>query len=120
VIKKLTAQQLDDINRWTSYGDELEERVRNGIAALDGNEVPSVRDYRLRCRECPRCWYLRGPSISGQAFTDYKCRLCEQTKSHENTSTPSYCPECCDKFALCGACGGTLDCKRRRMKGARK
>lgn len=119
-VKELTPKQLDNVNRYTSYGDELEARIRNGIAALDGNELPKVRAYRLEHRECPRCWYLRGPRISGQAFTAYKCWLCAETKEHPNTSTPRYCPNCCDEFQLCGSCGGTIDCKKRRARGARK
>lgn len=75
-------------------------------------EQDTKREQRLAAQECKLCFYLRG-RMAGQAFTDYQCRYCKETKSHPNTAVPNFCPECAKTLSICVDCGADLDFTER-------
>lgn len=82
--------------------DALQKNLKN-------YETDKHKDRRLARQECRYCFHLRGGRISGQAFTDYTCRHCGETKMHPNTGTPRICPECAKAFKMCSCCGAPID-----------
>ena len=46
--------------------------------------------------------------ISGQMFTEYKCKICKKLKHYHNTNTPMICLSCAEKHNLCQKCGNSI------------
>lgn len=57
---------------------------------------------------CYDCVVKRAISIAGQAFTDFECRRCKQTRSYHNTSTPNFCKGCAFETFKCQRCMESL------------
>ena len=53
--------------------------------------------------------YLYGdydhPTIAGEAFTPYICKICNKEYEHPNTATPKICSSCADITGRCMQCG---------------
>lgn len=116
-LKRLTAAQISRINDVSSrnalkYAKFIEEALR-GIADAD-------KEKRLDAQACKWCFYFRGPTISGQGFTDWDCQYCSNTGTHSTTDVPYCCEECAEELALCRSCGGAISFRfstaRRRTK----
>ena len=61
---------------------------------------------RLEKMICEKC--KQKNVIAGQAFTRYKCEVCEKECMHHNTNTPKLCKECAQKLRKCQRCGEDL------------
>jgi hypothetical protein len=117
---KLTWELLEEVNRYTSYTHEVINRARTYVAVIENGEPPELKKQRLQARECLCCFYLRGGRISGQAITNWECRICKKEDVHSDTGVPHYCKDCSELYELCTECGGTLDNKMRRTDKPRK
>ena len=69
---------------------------------------------RLEEVTCKRCYYIWTGRISGQAFTDVPCGICEMTVTYANTDTNKLCNDCAKKNELCAHCGADLHLRPRR------
>ena len=45
------------------------------------------------------------PMMAGQAFTPYKCKICNKKYEHHNTAIPKICSSCADITGRCMQCG---------------
>lgn len=63
---------------------------------------------RLKQFECAYCFYFRGGRLSGQAFTSWKCAVCDKESMHGNTGVPRVCGDCAKTHSLCVECGGDV------------
>jgi hypothetical protein len=62
---------------------------------------------------CKWCWYRRAGSLCGHAFTSYKCRRCDEERSHSNTGVPMLCSACQKATNLCAGCCGDINGEQR-------
>ena len=109
----LTVKELKKINSIAAYQQsKLNQYLKSAIKiSLDAEKM-----QRLEAQLCPACWYLSHDIISGQAFTDWTCKLCGTKETYSNTNTPQLCKVCAQRFGLCISCGGTLDNKQIENK----
>lgn len=110
---KLTGEQLNNINNATFRTNERAEFLVKAVHAFE-NEGASERQLRLSKNLCGYCYFLRGPRIAGQAFWDWKCRVCGKPDTHPNTGVPCFCADCAKEHGLCVECGGSVHMKRKR------
>jgi len=100
---KLTESQRVEIYSRAAWQKDTDERVGAYVAATLGE----TKEQRTkRGLECKQCFYLRASRIAGQAFTNWKCRICGTERSHHNTAVPRYCDDCAKAHKLCVECGG--------------
>lgn len=103
MASKLPSEAVNWVRIYTAAQKDTEARVGAYVAAV----FAETKEQRLaRGTECKLCRYLRGGRMSGQAFTDWKCRVCGKDATHPNTGTPAYCDSCCKTHGLCPTCGG--------------
>ena len=95
--------------RAKDYAQDTIRRVEKCLV----NDSDKAR--RLAARQCQWCWFRKGTSLAGQAFTEYKCRCCGETKMYPNTSTPMICDACSDATELCCRCCGDLYARVRKV-----
>ena len=62
---------------------------------------------------CIECEMKNKGMISGQAFTEYTCKICGHIDVHHNTAVPSYCLECSKKYNICEYCGKEIHGKKK-------
>ncbi|GAB6429000.1 hypothetical protein bcgnr5378_28770 [Bacillus cereus] len=75
--------------------------------AIEQYEQDEQKEIRKSERECKTCFYLKkGGSL--QAFTSYKCGLCDREDRYHNSRVPKYCTECADKLNICVRCGAEV------------
>jgi hypothetical protein len=118
MAKRFTKADLRRINGVSSNNTKrIADYVAKALFAVADGE----REKRLQVHECAYCYYLRGPRLVGQAFTDWKCLACGVEGSHPNTGVPRYCNACSDAYHLCVECGGDLSLRFRTkiIKGMR-
>ena len=89
--------------------ERIEVTCARAMAVLLDNE----RSERTRRLECKCCFYLRS-GLAGQAFTEWKCVVCDTQDTWANTSTPRVCVACAKKHSLCVRCGGDIHMRSRR------
>jgi hypothetical protein len=87
-------------NHETHFAKKLIRDVRRDMQQMRDDARREARQAR---GECHACFYLRG-QICGQAFTSYKCRLCEQEFQHPNTAVPKLCGPCAEREGRCRRC----------------
>ena len=100
--KERKAEMSDD-TFWSKrlVGDHL----RSGSHAV----LDDAKRDRLSRNECIACYYfVTSFSWAGQAFTEYKCQLCDKESMYHNTNTPKYCEECSKDNNMCVRCGSEL------------
>ena len=102
---------LQSLQLRTSWAKSTSERLVRGVQEF---KTDARMSERLKQRKCRACFYLRGPSVAGQAFTEWTCLGCSKTDMHSCTAVPMLCNECSDKFGACDKCGSDLDLKIRK------
>ena len=96
----------DYIDRQTHWANcEAETLIKN----VSEFQSDSRQENRKKIHECKRCFYLRGSTIAGQAFTDQDCGICSQTMTFGNTDTNVVCYPCAENHDLCVKCGGNIN-----------
>lgn len=75
------------------------------------------RKERVKQLTCKRCFYIWVGRISGQAFTDAPCWICEEVQTYANTDTDKLCQKCASKHDLCKHCAADLHLRPRRVYG---
>lgn len=112
----LTVAELERVNAASACGQDRLNLALSKAAIIAGD---AHKERRLAARECRWCHYIR-TQIAGQAFTGWKCTLCEHEGRHPNTAVPRVCDGCSDVFGLCVTCGGDLEMKFRTKRFGRK
>lgn len=97
---------LQDIQWATRIAQDAFKRAQDAVA-------DTKREQRLKARECPTCYYLRG-RIGGAAFTNSTCKGCGVTIVNPSTATDKYCAACSKEHRICRYCGADLELKNRR------
>ena len=105
--------------QWTEddvahQGSRNKDRIDSSVAkAMKYLTDPDKKKRLERCR-CLACFYS-GPSLSGQAFTEWNCRVCLKDQSMwPNTNPPLSCEDCAKKFKICLICGADLHLRVKR------
>lgn len=111
----LTGEILNSVNLATCRNRERVAALRVMLTNLD---TDPERAKRLAQYTCALCWYASG-GMSGQAFSDWTCRVCGDKYSHPNTATPRVCHQCAEKHKLCHECGADMGMKARRLTKSR-
>jgi hypothetical protein len=63
---------------------------------------------RVKAQTCKYCYYK--PSVvSLQAFTEFKCIVCNETFMHHNSDVDHVCKSCATEHELCVHCGGEIN-----------
>jgi hypothetical protein len=116
--KALTITEWQLVNQNAAYNTQrlADYFAKAAMVAGDAQKVKRIEE-----RLCLFCFY-RHSGIHGQAFTAWKCILCDKPDTHHNTGVPELCRECSEAFDLCVKCGGTIDCQQRSRfaRGAKK
>ncbi len=84
-------------------------RIENTLRLAENYRNDPERVERLKLQECIVCYY--NVRITGQAFTQWHCVLCNKEGMHHNTGIPTLCKDCAEKEGLCKQCGATLHIK---------
>lgn len=90
------------------YGDFNVARALRYAAGLD-------QKSRLPENKCRYCFYMGG-GLAGQAFTNWKCVVCDKEDLWPNTAVPKVCSKCAKKNELCVTCGGDVHQRTGRRK----
>ncbi len=92
-------------------------RARSVVDGVLSRALKFLADADKKKRQeaclCLYCFYVRGPRISGQAFTEWDCEECGEKAMHSNTSVPHYCLDCAWKYNVCADCGADLELRPR-------
>lgn len=111
---RLTLDQLEYVNAASQSRQKMVNDLLAKAAWIAGD---GAKDRRLAARECKGCHY--SSRISGQAFTQWRCKFCGTEDMHSNTGTPWLCNACSDAFGLCATCGGDIDMRHRTRRFGR-
>ena len=101
-VQELTRRKLESI-----------KRLKDGLESLSKD---SSKDARLAQGLCLHCFYLKGATLAGQAFTEYQCQVCDNQNMHPNTATPDVCDNCSKKHNICCDCGADLNLDPKAKK----
>lgn len=109
VADKIESIRLKDKAKEVSKDSDYwnERYIRDAKRMAASFELDPEEEKRKKDLNCKRCYYSHG-RLAGQAFTDYKCRICDKENSHSNTAVPKICPQCSATFNLCVECGGSI------------
>lgn len=107
--KALSTKEWARINAASAHS---QEKVATKLAEALVLATDARKEQRLAIHLCSCCYY-QGASYSGQAFTAWKCTLCDTPGMYSTTDVPLICPTCSDSFGLCRGCGGTLGMTRK-------
>ena len=105
-LKKLTLEDVQFKTRMTDYWEKDLLKLAKLI-----EEDPKKQERVAACL-CKRCMY--STTLAGQAFTSWKCGICEKEDLNSNTDTPVLCLNCAKQHKLCMDCGTDLNGKDRR------
>lgn len=76
----------------------------NNIIIIKGN-ILFGKGYCPKDREDYSYEDYNHQMVAGQAFTQYRCKLCNKKYSHPTTATPKICSSCAEITGRCKDCG---------------
>ena len=105
-----------DLHRINMGTYSMQEGLERRIKGLAKWRLDAEKKSRHSAQECKVCYYIRGPMVAGQSFSDRPCKNtdCDELSGHSNTDVPDYCRECATKYGICRRCGGDQEGKERK------